>query len=75
MEEERLRPPSPPPVVHYTDHEASAVSEKLKLDDTFTKAVQVSSLANSFLNNFVKWLFFIIITTIYNKLCFVFEFN
>lgn len=54
MEEERLRPPSPPPVVHYTDHEASAVSEKLKLDDTFTKAVQVSSLANSFLNNFVK---------------------
>ncbi|KAI4470716.1 ecto-nox disulfide-thiol exchanger [Holotrichia oblita] len=43
MEEERLRPPSPPPVVHYTDHEASAVSEKLKLDDTFTKAVQVIS--------------------------------
>lgn len=43
MEEERLRPPSPPPVVHYTDHEASAVAEKLKLDDTFTKAVQVNS--------------------------------
>ncbi|CAH1178934.1 unnamed protein product [Phaedon cochleariae] len=41
MEEERLRPPSPPPVVHYTDHEASAVSEKIKQDDTFTKAVQV----------------------------------
>ncbi|XP_022904307.2 ecto-NOX disulfide-thiol exchanger 2 isoform X1 [Onthophagus taurus] len=41
MEEERLRPPSPPPVVHYTDHEASAVSEKLKQDDTFTKAVQI----------------------------------
>lgn len=41
MEEERLRPPSPPPVVHYTDHEASAVAEKLKLDDTFTKAVQI----------------------------------
>lgn len=41
MEEERLRPPSPPPVVHYTDHEAAAVSEKIKQDDTFTKAVQV----------------------------------
>lgn len=42
MEEERLRPPSPPPVVHYTDHEAATVAEKLKQDDTFTKAVQVS---------------------------------
>ncbi|KAK4872811.1 hypothetical protein RN001_014840 [Aquatica leii] len=41
MEEERLRPPSPPPVVHYTDHEASSVAEKLKLDETFTKAVQI----------------------------------
>lgn len=41
MEEERLRPPSPPPVVHYTDHEATSVSEKIKQDDTFTKAVQV----------------------------------
>jgi hypothetical protein len=41
MEEERLRPPSPPPVVHYTDHEAIAISEKIKQDDTFTKAVLV----------------------------------
>ncbi|CAH0546098.1 unnamed protein product [Brassicogethes aeneus] len=41
MEEERLRPPSPPPVVHYTDHECSAVSEKIKQDDSFTKAVQI----------------------------------
>ncbi|XP_031355933.1 ecto-NOX disulfide-thiol exchanger 2 isoform X2 [Photinus pyralis] len=41
MEEERLRPPSPPPVVHYTDHEAASVAEKLKLDETFTKAVQI----------------------------------
>ncbi|CAG9860601.1 unnamed protein product [Phyllotreta striolata] len=40
MEEERLRPPSPPPVVHYTDHEAVAVAEKIKQDETFTKAVQ-----------------------------------
>ncbi|KAJ3660322.1 hypothetical protein Zmor_004774 [Zophobas morio] len=41
MEEERLRPPSPPPVVHYTDHEAIAIAEKIKQDDTFTKAVLV----------------------------------
>lgn len=41
MEEERLRPPSPPQVVHYTEHEATAVSEKIKQDETFTKAVQV----------------------------------
>lgn len=41
MEEERLRPPSPPPVVHYTDHEAAAVAEKIKQDETFTKAVQI----------------------------------
>ncbi|XP_049778265.1 ecto-NOX disulfide-thiol exchanger 2 [Schistocerca cancellata] len=41
MEQERMRPPSPPPVVHYTDHEAIAVSEKIKADDSFTKAVQV----------------------------------
>lgn len=40
MEEERLRPPSPPPVVHYTDHEAAAIAEKIKQDETFTKAVQ-----------------------------------
>ncbi|KAJ8972991.1 hypothetical protein NQ317_019022, partial [Molorchus minor] len=47
MEEERLRPPSPPPVVHYTDHEASAVSEKIKQDETFTKAVQCWILSDS----------------------------
>ncbi|XP_025832570.1 ecto-NOX disulfide-thiol exchanger 2 [Agrilus planipennis] len=41
MEEERLRPPSPPPIVHYTDHEAQNVAEKLKQDETFTKAVQI----------------------------------
>ncbi|KAL3285227.1 hypothetical protein HHI36_019339 [Cryptolaemus montrouzieri] len=41
MEEERLRPPSPPPVVHYTDHEAASVAEKIKQDETFTKAVQI----------------------------------
>lgn len=30
MEQERMRPPSPPPVVHYTDHEAVTISEKIK---------------------------------------------
>ncbi|CAG9827775.1 unnamed protein product [Diabrotica balteata] len=40
MEEERLRPPSPPPVVHYTEHEATAIAEKIKQDETFAKAVQ-----------------------------------
>lgn len=44
MEKERQRPPSsPPPVVHYTDHEASNICEKIKQDDTFMKAVQVSN--------------------------------
>ncbi|KDR14923.1 ecto-NOX disulfide-thiol exchanger 2-like [Zootermopsis nevadensis] len=41
MEQERMRPPSPPPVVHYTDHEAVTISEKIKADETFSKAVQV----------------------------------
>ncbi|XP_043673893.1 ecto-NOX disulfide-thiol exchanger 2 isoform X1 [Vespula pensylvanica] len=42
VEKERQRPPSsPPPVVHYTDHEASNICEKIKQDDTFMKAVQV----------------------------------
>lgn len=41
MESDRLRPHSPPPVVHFTDHEAAALSDKLKQDDHFQKAVQV----------------------------------
>lgn len=40
LERDRLRPLSPPVIIHYTDHEASSVSEKLKQDDTFAKAVQ-----------------------------------
>lgn len=43
MEEERLRPPSPPPVQHYTEHEAQTVVEKIKADESFPKAVQVSN--------------------------------
>lgn len=30
VEKERLRVPSPPPVVHYSDHEANLVAEKIK---------------------------------------------
>ncbi|XP_060565729.1 ecto-NOX disulfide-thiol exchanger 2-like [Ruditapes philippinarum] len=41
VEEERLRPPSPPPISQYSDYEASALSEKLKSDEDFMKASQV----------------------------------
>ncbi|XP_059177854.1 ecto-NOX disulfide-thiol exchanger 2-like [Physella acuta] len=41
LEEERLRPPSPPPVTYYSDHEASLLLEKLKMDDNFSNASQV----------------------------------
>lgn len=30
IEEDRLRPPSPPPIVHYSEHECSQLGEKLK---------------------------------------------
>lgn len=40
VEIDRLRPLSPPPIVHYSDHEATSVSEKLKQDESFAKAVQ-----------------------------------
>ncbi|XP_062997640.1 ecto-NOX disulfide-thiol exchanger 2 isoform X2 [Elgaria multicarinata webbii] len=38
--EERFHPPSPPPVVHYSDHECSMVADKLKDDSKFLEAVQ-----------------------------------
>ncbi|CAG9768187.1 unnamed protein product [Ceutorhynchus assimilis] len=41
MEEERLKRPSPPPVTHYSDHEAGNIAEKIKHDESFTKALQV----------------------------------
>ncbi|XP_064638616.1 ecto-NOX disulfide-thiol exchanger 2-like [Lineus longissimus] len=41
MEEERLRPPSPPPIIHFSEHEAAMLVEHLKGDDTFMKATQV----------------------------------
>ncbi|XP_039601214.1 ecto-NOX disulfide-thiol exchanger 1 [Polypterus senegalus] len=41
IEEERLRPPSPPPIMHFSDHEAGLLAEKLKDDNKFTEAVGV----------------------------------
>ncbi|KAK8723768.1 hypothetical protein OTU49_011534 [Cherax quadricarinatus] len=41
IEAERLRPPSPPPVVHYSEHEATLIAEQLKGDDSFSKAAQI----------------------------------
>lgn len=41
IERDRLRPLSPPSVIHFSDHEAIAVAEKLKQDETFTKAIQI----------------------------------
>ncbi|XP_076356600.1 ecto-NOX disulfide-thiol exchanger 2-like [Tachypleus tridentatus] len=41
VEQEMFHPPSPPPVVHYSDHEASLLHEQLRGDETFQKAVQV----------------------------------
>ncbi|XP_015263428.1 PREDICTED: ecto-NOX disulfide-thiol exchanger 2 [Gekko japonicus] len=38
--EERFHPPSPPPVVHYSDHECSLIAEKLKDDAKFSEAAQ-----------------------------------
>ncbi|KAH9370996.1 hypothetical protein HPB48_019077 [Haemaphysalis longicornis] len=40
LDRERLRPPSPPPIVHYSDHEAQQLTERLKGDESFQKAVQ-----------------------------------
>lgn len=30
LEEDRLRPPSPPAIMHYSEHEAALLAEKLK---------------------------------------------
>ncbi|KAH8334855.1 hypothetical protein KR074_003326, partial [Drosophila pseudoananassae] len=37
---DRMRSQSPPPIPHYTDHEATAVAEHLRANDTFVKAIQ-----------------------------------
>lgn len=36
MEEDRLRPPSPPPIVHYSEHECSQLGDKIKGWQTVT---------------------------------------
>ncbi|KAL7394996.1 hypothetical protein ABVT39_008463 [Epinephelus coioides] len=41
MEEDRLRPPSPPPIVHYSEHECSQLGDKIKDDAKFPEAVRV----------------------------------
>ncbi|CAL8270321.1 unnamed protein product [Boreogadus saida] len=41
IEEDLLRPPSPPPIVHYSDHECSQLGDKIKDDGSFPDAVRV----------------------------------
>ncbi|XP_012927508.1 ecto-NOX disulfide-thiol exchanger 1 isoform X4 [Heterocephalus glaber] len=41
LEEDRLRPPSPPAIMHYSEHEASLLAEKLKDDSKFSEAITV----------------------------------
>ncbi|XP_070959980.1 ecto-NOX disulfide-thiol exchanger 2-like isoform X6 [Oncorhynchus clarkii lewisi] len=41
MEEDRFRPPSPPPIVHYSDHECSQLGDKIKDEAAFAAAVHV----------------------------------
>ncbi|XP_058886287.1 ecto-NOX disulfide-thiol exchanger 1 isoform X6 [Acipenser ruthenus] len=41
IEEERLRPPSPPPIMHFSEHEVGLLAEKLKDDSKFTEAIAV----------------------------------
>ncbi|KAL4648408.1 ecto-NOX disulfide-thiol exchanger 2-like isoform X2 [Arapaima gigas] len=41
IEEDLLRPPSPPPIVHYSEHECSQLGEKIKDDSLFPDAIRV----------------------------------
>ncbi|XP_038575932.1 ecto-NOX disulfide-thiol exchanger 1 isoform X1 [Micropterus salmoides] len=41
VHENLLRPPSPPPVVHYSEHEAALLAERLKDDHKFSEATAV----------------------------------
>ncbi|XP_028993688.1 ecto-NOX disulfide-thiol exchanger 1 isoform X3 [Betta splendens] len=41
MHEEHLRPASPPPIVHYSEHEAALMAERLKDDHKFSEATAV----------------------------------
>ncbi|XP_017135793.1 ecto-NOX disulfide-thiol exchanger 1 isoform X2 [Drosophila miranda] len=40
MSLDRMRSQSPPPIPHYTEHEATAVAEQLRSNETFVKAIQ-----------------------------------
>ncbi|NP_001240688.1 ecto-NOX disulfide-thiol exchanger 1 isoform X1 [Mus musculus] len=41
LEEDRLRPPSPPAIMHYSEHEAALLADKLKDDSKFSEAITV----------------------------------
>ena len=41
IEEEKWRPPSPPPVPHYAEHESHVVVEQLKSEERFGRAIQI----------------------------------
>ncbi|XP_034064016.1 ecto-NOX disulfide-thiol exchanger 2 isoform X1 [Gymnodraco acuticeps] len=41
IEDDLFRPPSPPPIVHYSDHESSQLGDKIKDDGKFPEAVHV----------------------------------
>ncbi|KAG9492053.1 hypothetical protein GDO78_000531 [Eleutherodactylus coqui] len=41
LEVDHLRPPSPPTIMHYSEHEATVLAEKLKDDNKFTEAISV----------------------------------
>ncbi|BFF97879.1 ecto-NOX disulfide-thiol exchanger 1 [Drosophila madeirensis] len=40
MSLDRMRSQSPPPIPHYTEHEATAIAEQLRSNETFVKAIQ-----------------------------------
>ncbi|XP_022216707.2 ecto-NOX disulfide-thiol exchanger 1 isoform X2 [Drosophila obscura] len=44
MSLDRMRSQSPPPIPHYTEHEATAVAEQLRSNETFVKAIQTISV-------------------------------
>ncbi|KAJ8349991.1 hypothetical protein SKAU_G00251210 [Synaphobranchus kaupii] len=41
VQEDRLRPPSPPPIMHFSEHEAGLLAERLKDDNNFSEATAV----------------------------------
>ncbi|XP_059198375.1 ecto-NOX disulfide-thiol exchanger 1 [Centropristis striata] len=41
IHQDQLRPPSPPPIMHFSEHEAAMLAEKLKDDQKFSEATAV----------------------------------